>query len=92
MSGRKTISEVLQSIDAALDKGRKARVVAALREAADLLEKDSRPFEEAASAIFARVTANLAGAASRLCEAAATNEVRALIRDAKRLLVEQEDL
>lgn len=91
MSNNQTITEVMKVVGATVDKARKTRVISALREGADLLEKDPRPFEEATLEIFAQVIATLAqderGMAS---DDDVAHQARELAVEARRILQEEE--
>ena len=91
MNANKTITAVLKRIEASIDIECKARSVAALRKAADLLEQDPRPLEEATRAIFARVIADFTRQMNAVCsESAAEDAVRELVGDAKQILAKED--
>ncbi len=87
MSDNRTIAEVLKAVNAAVDRARKGRVISALREGADLLEKDPRPFKEATRAIFSELIAALAEREwSMPSDDEVAHEAREMAREARGLL------
>jgi hypothetical protein len=82
------VGEILKQINDTIDRKRKSALVAALREAADALEKDDRPWEEATAAVFGRIIRDQATkhrvTLDKQLEEKAVESTRTLVRHARR--------
>lgn len=60
MTDVKGLAAVLRTVTSAVERKRRTLIVGALRECADKLERDPRPVDEAAPAIFCALLARMA--------------------------------
>ena len=82
------IGAILKRVHATIDRQRKEELAVALRQAADMLEKDERSFAEATAEVFGQIINDLAekhnvGLGKQL-EETAVESTRDLVRHARR--------